>query len=207
MFVMPKNLSRRAQELLTCAMRVTDEGGAVWPTGTPPSALTTLKNVMRKDARNIRTALRELQREGLAYTYLFIPRARGEKPRTRPQGGGRGHGGMRVVINVSGAPWVDGLCATCGTATNGTGRWCAEHKQTEGRRDRRWQIAAEVLFEVGHSPQRIATLIQKPYLVASFEDGRTANGGAVVPYLLGAGLLGPEWTETLRNAAMGNEEA
>lgn len=203
-YVVPQNLSRRALELLSGAQRHADENGVVWPTGTPPSSLTTLKNALRKDARNIRTALRELEREGMAHTYLLVHK---ERASCRAQGGGRGHGGWRVVVNVSGTPWVAGLCATCGIATNGTGRWCAEHKQKEGRHDRKWQVAAEHLLELGYPPLKIAGLLRRPYLVASNDDGRSANGGAVVPYLLGRGLLGLEWTETLRAATMGNEEA
>lgn len=193
-YVTPKNLSRRAQELLTCALRVTDENGAVWPTGTPASALTTLTNVMRKDARNVRTALRELEGQGLAHSYLFIVK------------GQPGRGGLRVVLNVSGTSWVPGLCATCGASTKGTGRWCASHKQTEGRHDREWQVAAKVLLEAGHTPLNIANWLRRPYMVASNADGRSANGGAVVPFLLGQGLLGLEWAEMLRDAVRGSEE-
>jgi hypothetical protein len=157
--------------------------------------MTTLVNVMRKQPAAIRRALKEVKHEGLAHTYLVVHK------------GKQGRGGLRVVLNVSGIPWVAGLCATCGKGTNGTGRWCAEHKQKEGRHDRKWQVAAEYLLEVGHPPITIASILRRPFLVASNEDGRSANGGAVVPYLLGQGLLGPEWSEALRAAAMGNEEA
>jgi hypothetical protein len=42
-----------------------------------------------------------------------------------------------------------------------------------------------------------------PYTWHQQHDGRSANGGAVVPYLLGQRLLGAEWMERLREALQG----
>lgn len=183
-FVLPKDLPRRARLVLALAFTVIDDSGEVNPEGFPPSALTTLRRLTGHRKRGVQYALKELERFGLASTRI--------EQKT-----------LRVRVDLQ-ALKVEGGCEACGSPARGTGRWCARCKQVEGRDDRAWQVKALELHDMGLSPRRIAVRLDRPMFAGSAEDGRDPNGGAVVPYLLAKGLLGPEWAERLREATRGN---
>lgn len=185
----PNQLPRRARWLLRDMEGIIDHEGAIPLRGRPPSALTTLVDETGNDERNIRAALRELETAQLVITY-------------REKGNGV-HGEGTLRIKVIGHVRVENTCEECSTATSGTGRWCERCKQVF-RADREWQLVARFLCRTrGLEPSRIASIVGRPLFVASQDDGRGANGGAVVPYLLGQRLLGQEWMERLREALQG----
>lgn len=182
-FEMPANLSRRGRSMLALAFTVIDDRGDVALEGDPPSAMTTLMKVTGHTRQNVWASLRDLRDEGLAKSW-------------------KQDGGLRVRVNLD-ELHVEGACIECGSPSKGTGRWCARCKQIFGRDDRAWQVKALELHDKGLTPTRIAVKLDRPLYVASNDDGRDAHGGAVVPFLLGKGLLGPEWATRLREARRG----
>lgn len=164
------------------------DDGEVDLTGTPPSALTTLCAQTGNRRSNVSEALRQLQAEGLCTV-----RRTGKPPC------------LRVKFDVAKIIFGD-ACIVCGSGAKGTGRWCARCKQVLGRDDRSWMIRVLELHGEGYSPPRIAAVLDRPLFVASAVDGRDPHGGAVVPYLLGKGLLGPSWASRLREATRGPVE-
>lgn len=187
-FVLPPNLPDGVPLLLFAAFTVCDDTGRVEPEGEPPSSIATLMRLTRHDDSTIRRNLRALEQHGLA-------------SRTAPAPGR----GVVVRIHLERLKVRDG-CQVCGSPARGTGRWCARCKQVLGRDDRAWQIRALELHGEGMSPPRIAAVLNRPLFVASADDGRDPNGGAVVPYLLGQGLLAASWAERLREAQRGPVE-
>jgi hypothetical protein len=187
--LLPGQLPGRARRLLRELERLMGPTGAIPARGAPASAMTTIVDETDIDERNVRTALRQLEDAQLVITY-----------RT-PEAGQHGPGPLR--INVLGSIRIENTCEECGAATQSTGRWCEACKQ-RFRSDREWQLCARFLARSrGFEPGRIAAILDRPLYVASEQDGRSANGGAVVPYLLGQRLLGAEWMERLREALQG----
>lgn len=180
---LPKQLTRKARSMLDTCMLCMDQDGEVIATGSPPSVMHTLRQRTDYTRQSVRKSLRELHELG-----LILVRYKDKC--------------LRVKVIVA-KPVLEGICESCGKPANGTGRWCAHCKQTEGRSDRRWQVAALELHDCGHTPARIAVLLQRPLMVASHDDGRNPNGGAVVPFLLSKGKLGAEWATRLREAMNG----
>lgn len=187
-FILPRDISRRARLVLFAAFTVMDDRGWVPHEGRPPSSLGILRHLCGDVTRsNITNSVKALVAHDLAEVHR-IP-----GPRR----------GVRVRIKVEGLR-VEGQCAVCSSLAHGTGRWCARCKQIFGRDDRAWQVRALELHDQGISPRRISVLLNRPMWAASEEDGRSAHGGAVVPYLLEQGELGPEWAERLRSATRGH---
>jgi DNA-binding transcriptional ArsR family regulator len=179
---LPREISRRARLILFACWTVSDDEGEVEAWGKPPSCMTTLMLCTDHEQGSVRHGLRELERAGLVK---------------------RRYEDKILRVKVLQEPPAQGVCESCGRKTMGTGRWCAVHKQTEGRIDRSWQVAALELHKLGYEPIRIATILRRPLLVASHDDGRNPNGGAVVPFLLSKGRLDDTWRERLREAENG----
>lgn len=193
----PLDVSRAARLILAYCWLVSDDEGNVELWGSPPSALTTLMECTGHQRRAVYEGLRELHDKGHA---LVRYRGRDGVVFDEP-------GGSRVlVVKVLAEPPASGICEQCSRKTKGTGRWCADCKQTVGRSDRAWQVAALELHKLGYEPARIAAILDRPLFAASANDGRSANGGAVVPFLISKGMLGEEWRERLRNALNGEPE-
>lgn len=190
-FALPQQLSRKARLVLFAAFSVVDDTGEVMPEGSPPSSITTLRRLTGTDRWSILEALAELEAFDLCarWRVFYIGR-------TQPVNA------TRVRIHLEGLRLRD-ACEACGSPSRGTGRWCARCKQVLGRDDRAWQIRALEMHDQGVSPRRIAVLLDRPLWKGSADDGRDANGGAVVPYLLSKGALGAEWGERLRLALSG----
>lgn len=178
-------LTLKANALLAWSLLALDGADGVVMSGSPPSALRTLCTLTGKQRANVRRALLELRAHGIVVTSRAGV-----------------HGPLRIHVVRSAVAAIGVLCVTCTRPTRGAGRWCPDCKQ-KYRSDRAWQQDAEQLHRAGHSPLTIAGKLDRPMYVASAEDGRNANGGAVVPYLIGKGLLGEEWAERLREAERG----
>jgi hypothetical protein len=192
-FVLPTQLTERAESLLWRLLSVVEEEtNEVPPEGIPPSAMTTVMRVSKhRTRRNTERALADLEAAQLVRR-SYVPR--------------KGHrGGELLRLHVVRLR-RDGQCEIgCGRIAENTGRFCARCKQILGRRDRSWQAAAIELHWQGVSPLRIAVILGREPWRGSGGDGRDPNGGAVVPYLMGQGLLDPrEWAERLREATRGS---
>lgn len=193
----PLDVSRSARLILAYCWLVSDDDAEVELWGSPPSALTTLMECTGHQRKSVWEALRELHEKG----HVLV------RYRTRDGALVDEHGGGNVLtVKVLAEPPASSVCDACSRKTKGTGRWCADCKQTVGRADRSWQVAALELLKLGYEPTRIASILDRPLFAASANDGRNANGGAVVPFLISKGMLGEEWRERLRNALNGEPE-
>ena len=192
--VLPRNLSLPARLVLGWAFTCHDDRGEVQPAGKPPTAVKRLTNLTGLHDASVRYAVRELEEASLMQTQVI--------------GRGRGRGvHMRIFLLLDRLK-VEGV-GECGHVTSTAGqRFCARCKQLEGRDDRAWQLKAKEYFFEGIPIPVIATRLSKGIYLASDDDGRSANGGAIVPFLAEdpdtSPFLKKEWRDRLAEIRKGS---